>query len=80
LTDGTEFNQDTRWSATLVKKKDGTWKAANVHISVNMFDNPVLNLAIKRTGIWAGGIAGGGGLLLGLVVGAVFFRSRSKPT
>ena len=32
LTDGTEFDQNTRWSATLVKK-DGQWKVASVHIS-----------------------------------------------
>lgn len=79
LTDGTEFDQDTRWSATVVKK-DGKWKVVSVHISVNMFDNPVLHLAIKKTGIWAGSIAGGGGLLVGLIIGALIFRSRSKPT
>ena len=77
LTDGTEFNQDTRWSATVVKK-DGKWKVASVHISVDMFDNPILNMAIKKTAIWVGAIAGGGGLLVGLVVGALIFRSRSK--
>ena len=79
LTDGTEFDQDTRWSATVVKK-DGKWKVVSVHISVNIFDNPVLHLAIKKTAIWVGSIAGGGGLLVGLIVGAMIFRRRSKPT
>jgi uncharacterized protein (TIGR02246 family) len=79
LTDGTEFDQETRWSATVVKK-DGKWKVVSVHISVNMFDNPILNMAIKKTGIWIGSIAGGIGLLVGLIVAALIFRSRSKPT
>jgi uncharacterized protein (TIGR02246 family) len=76
LTDGTEFDQDTRWSATAIKK-DGKWKVASIHISVNMFDNPILTLAIKKTGTWVGVLAGGGGLLLGLIVGALLFRKRS---
>ena len=80
LTDGTEFDQDTRWSATVVKK-DGKWKVASVHISVNMFDNPILNIAIKKAGIWIGGIAGVVGLVLGLIVGMVLFRRGAKqPT
>lgn len=78
LTDGTEFDQDTRWSATVVKK-DGKWKVASVHISVDMFDNPILHMAIKKTAIWVGSIAGGGGLVVGLVAGALLFRRRSKP-
>jgi uncharacterized protein (TIGR02246 family) len=76
LTDGTEFDQDTRWSATAVKK-DGNWKVASVHISANIFDNSILSLAIKKTAIWVGALAGGGGLLLGLLLGVVFFRRRS---
>lgn len=79
LTDGTEFDQDTRWSATVVKK-NGAWKVASVHISVNLFDNPILHLAIKETGVWVGSLAGGAGLLLGLIVGAILFRRGSKPT
>src|SRR6266404_4190077 len=58
LTDGTEFDQDTRWSATAVKK-DGKWKVASIHISVDLFNNPILEIAIKRTATWVGGLAGG---------------------
>jgi ketosteroid isomerase-like protein len=77
LIDGTEFDQDTSWTATLVKK-DGKWKTTSIHISTNMFDNPVLNLAVKKTALWAGGVAGGIALLLGLLVGFFLGRSRKK--
>jgi hypothetical protein len=75
LTDGTEFDQDTRWSATAIKK-GAQWKAASIHISTNMFDNPILHLAIRRTATWVGGLAGGGSLLLGLIGGYFIFRKR----
>jgi hypothetical protein len=77
LTDGTEFDQNTRWTATLVKK-DGKWKATSIHISTNMFDNPILTLAIKKSMWWFGGIGGGVGLLAGLLVGFVYHRSSKK--
>ena len=77
LNDGTEFDQDTRWSATVVKKGD-QWKVASVHISTDMFDNPILHIAIRRTGIWVGAIAGAAGLVLGLIVGVLFFRRKSS--
>jgi ketosteroid isomerase-like protein len=64
LTDGRDFEVLTRWSGTLVKKND-RWKVASFHASTNMFDNPVLWIAVKRVAIWSGVLAG----LLGLVVG-----------
>jgi uncharacterized protein (TIGR02246 family) len=78
LNDGLEFTQNSRWTAAVVKK-DGQWKVAALHICVNMFDNPVLELAVKRTGMYAGGL----GLVLGLLVGVVgvglLRRSRKAP-
>lgn len=65
LNDGKEFTITPRWSATLVKR-DGKWLVANFHGSANVFDNPVLDLGIKRTATWTAIIAG----LVGLVVGA----------
>lgn len=64
LTDGRDFQTATRWTATLVRK-DGDWKVAAFHASANMFDNPVLSIAIRRTAAWAGGIAGVVGLVIG---------------
>ncbi len=77
LTDGAQFDQDTRWTATVVKK-DGKWKAASVHISTNMFDNPILNMAVKKSMVWFGGIGIGVGFLVGLLLGFFFKRSRKK--
>jgi ketosteroid isomerase-like protein len=75
LTDGKDFEQDTRWSSTLVKK-NGKWKVVSVHISTNMFDNPVLHIAMQRTAWWTGGVAGVVALLLGALVGVVVTRRR----
>jgi uncharacterized protein (TIGR02246 family) len=69
LTDGREFVVPTRWSATVVKK-DGRWLIANFHASANMFDNPVLGLAVRRTAMWVGG----GAVVVGLIVGFLFGR------
>jgi len=81
LRDGTEFDQNTRWSSTLVKK-DGQWKVASVHISTNMFDNPVLNLAVKMTALWTGAISGVVGMIVGFAISWVVGRrkkARSSP-
>jgi uncharacterized protein (TIGR02246 family) len=75
LTSGIEFDQDTRWSAT-VTKKDGKWKVTSVHISVNMFDNPILDLVHKKL-FWTGLIVGLSGLLLGLLIGSMLFRGKA---
>ncbi len=53
LTDGRDFVLVSRWSATAVKK-DGQWKIAEFHASGNLFDNPVLWIAVRRTAIWTG--------------------------
>jgi ketosteroid isomerase-like protein len=62
---GMEFDLENRWTATLVKEGD-TWKIAAYHVSGNILDNPVLNLA-KQSLYWAGGI----GVVVGLVLGAL---------
>lgn len=74
LTNGMDFEVETRWSATAVKK-NGKWLIANFHASTNMFDNPLLNIA-KKTAFWAAGIAGVVGLVVGLVVAKL---TRKRP-
>ena len=62
---GMEFDLENRWTATLVK--DGnTWKIAAYHVSGNILDNPVLDIA-KRSLYWAGGA----GVLIGFALGAL---------
>lgn len=70
MTSGRTFDLPARWSATLVKEGD-RWLIANLHVSDNLFDNPLLNMA-KRTAGWVGGI----GLALGLIIG--FFLGRRR--
>lgn len=76
LTDGMEFTQDTRWTATVVKK-NGQWKLASLQVGTNVFDNPVLDLAIHQTAKYAGGIGAFCGLFLGLLLMFIFGRRRS---
>jgi hypothetical protein len=79
LTNGIKFDQDTRWSATVVKK-DGQWKVANVHISANEFDNPILDIVRRRTAWWAGGISAAAGFIVGAVALRLLSRQRPKAT
>ena len=75
LTTGMTFDVTTRWSATLVKE-GGEWKVVNFHASTGIFDNALLRMAQKS----AYGL-GAGGLVVGLVLGAlavVIFRKKQR--
>ena len=72
LNDGKVLPLNSRWSATVIKPDGGAWKIAAFHASANVFDNPVLDITVRKVGMYAGG----GGLLLGLIVGALLFRRR----
>lgn len=73
MVDGTTFVVPTRWSGTLVKA-DGKWLIAEFHISVNMFNNPLLEPAIRFTAWLSGGIAA----ILGLALGAGVMLLRQR--
>jgi ketosteroid isomerase-like protein len=64
LRDGSEFDLDSRWSATLVKEDD-RWQIAAFHASTNAFDNDILRVVAKRSAMLAGGVAVLPGALLG---------------
>lgn len=70
MSSGRTFDLPARWSATLVKEGD-TWLIASLHVSDNLFDNPLLNMA-RRMVWWAGGIA----LIIGLALGFILGRRR----
>ncbi len=69
---GRQLFYTTHWTAVL-RKIDGQWKATRLHVSGNLFDNPILNIA-KKTALWAAIASLVVGALLGWVVGR-----RRKP-
>jgi ketosteroid isomerase-like protein len=76
LGSGDKFSLDSRWTATIVKK-DGQWKLASYHVSVDAFSNPILSKAVaaaKQAAIIAGIV----GLLLGAIVTWFFRRRRTS--
>jgi len=75
LTDGSDFEVKTRWSATVVKENN-RWLLASVQSSANLFDNPLLTY-VQRLVYWGSGGAGVIGLLVGLLVGRIFKRNRA---
>jgi hypothetical protein len=73
---GTEIELDSHWTAALALK-DGRWQVTALHVSTNMFSNPVLSLAISATR-WIAGVLG---LLLGVgltVIGARLLGRLAK--
>jgi ketosteroid isomerase-like protein len=72
LTGGKVYTFTGRWSATMVKD-NGRWLVANLQMSENIFDNPLLNAA-KRALWWAGG----SGVIVGLLGGWLLGRRGRK--
>lgn len=76
LRDGSTFEVEPRWTATMIREPDG-WKVASFHYSVNVFDNPVLNkvTSLAKT---AGIAAGLGGLFVGLLIGYLMGKRKGS--
>lgn len=70
LNDGSDLPLNSVFTATIAKRGD-RWLVVAFHTSVGAFDNPVLSLAEKKTGWWAGA----GGAVLGLMLGIVLMTS-----
>lgn len=66
LRDGLNFSARIRWTNCMIKK-DGVWKICSFHTSSNIFDNPVLSIT-RRVGKIKALLAGGAGLLLGMLL------------
>ena len=75
LTDGRNFKLKSRWTASVVKE-DGRWLITSLHISSNLFDNPLLDMAkgfITKAAI--------GGFVFGVILTGIIawlMRKRSK--
>lgn len=66
------FKLNSRWSATAAKT-GGEWKIVSLHLSSNVFTNPLIAELTRM--LW---IAGGAALVIGGVAGWLLGR-RSKP-
>ena len=69
--DGREIALKSRWTGTFIKE-DGRWLLAALHVSANVFDNPILGLAVRKTALWTGG----GAVVVGGIVGWLIGRRR----
>ncbi len=67
LATGKSLDVKGRWTATLVKE-DGHWLVASLHVSTNLFDNVMLDLA-KKTVVTAAVVCLVAGLVAGWLVG-----------
>lgn len=79
LSDGTKFKLNSHFTSTIARRGEA-WKVTSFHASVNAFDNPILSLAEKKAGTYAG--AGGGvvGLIVGLVIGMLVWKKKKVVT
>jgi len=68
LANGKDLQLTSRWTATFVRE-DGRWLLAAFHVSANVFDNPVLGMAIKKTAMAVGVGSAAIGLIAGWMVG-----------
>jgi ketosteroid isomerase-like protein len=79
LNDGSELPFNTLFTATIARRSD-RWLVTAFHASVNVFDNPVLSLAIRKVGMWAaiGGVVVG--VVFGLLIGRIVPRRRRSSS
>jgi ketosteroid isomerase-like protein len=71
LAKGGELALTSRWTATFVKE-DGRWLLAAIQVSGDLFHNPVLAVAARKTAQWVGF----GSLFVGLFAGWMLGRTR----
>jgi ketosteroid isomerase-like protein len=77
LSDGSDLPLNSVFTATIAKRGD-RWLVTAFHTSANVFQNPVLSVATRRTALWAG--LGGGlvGLLLGMASTHLLRRKSAR--
>ena len=74
LSEGLTFESKSRWTATLVKEKE-KWLIAAAHVSMNLFDNPLLTAA-KSSMYLIGILCFVLGVAIGIGSGRFFFKKR----
>lgn len=77
LADGRDLPLNSKFTATIAKRGD-RWLVSAFHVSVNAFDNPITQIAVKKTAQ----IVGVAGVVIGCVLSFIivrFFRSTKNP-
>ena len=67
------FTLDSRWSTTVAKNPAGEWKIVLLHLSSNVFNNPLLD--VVKADIVKGAV---GGFIAGLMLMYVVMRLRRR--
>lgn len=75
LTDGSDLRMGSKFTATIARRGDA-WKVTSFHASVNAFDNSILSIAVKKTALWTGVVAGAISLIVGLAFGRFAMKAR----
>ena len=74
LADGRELPLNSRFTATIARRGD-RWLVTAFHASVNVFDNPVMSLAVKKISM----LTGIAGLVAGFLAGLILMRLARRP-
>ena len=70
------FRLSSRWTSTSAKF-DGQWKVVSLHLSSNVFTNSLIEEATDAA-FYAGAGGAAGGLLVGVLLGWLVLRRRSR--
>jgi ketosteroid isomerase-like protein len=76
LTDGRDLALNSHFTATVAKRGD-RWLVSAFHVSVNAFDNPITQLAVKKTALLVGLVGVIAGCLSTLIVVRLLRGSRN---
>jgi ketosteroid isomerase-like protein len=69
LEDGSDLPFNSVFTATTARRGD-RWLVTAFHTSANVFANPVVDLAVRKTALWVGA----GAIVVGLIVGVLIGR------
>ena len=73
LTSGSKLDMESKWTATVVKQ-EGRWLVASFHVSVSVFDNPVMS-AMQS---WLTKCIYGAAVIAAIVGGVIGFKMAGK--
>jgi ketosteroid isomerase-like protein len=77
LTDGSDLPFNSVFTASIAKRGD-RWLVTAFHTSVNVFENPVISYAMRKTVLWTGLGAGLVGIVLGWIIAGMASRKKAN--